>query len=215
MKALSELVIAPANMQSTRMDDVFEIIDGRSRPYTINKDHSLRNATFVDTSNKIPGGGLISTAEDLARFSIALESNTLLNAEITKLMWASQTTTDGKPTGYGYGWDVKQQNGILWVEHTGRQPGSSSILLLLPSRGFAVSIMSNTDNMNITPIAKTTGQCVLEHWGCEAINNELFSKAWSDSFRMMSSVAACPGAVLQAICQPIPNRRAAPKEASP
>ena len=68
MKALSELVIAPANMQSTGVDDVFEIIDGRCRPYTVNKDHSLRNATFVGTSNKIPGGGLISTAEDLAVF---------------------------------------------------------------------------------------------------------------------------------------------------
>ena len=161
MRALSELVIAPATMQSTRVDDVFQIIDGRSRPYTADKDRSLRNATFVDTSNKIPGGGLISTAEDLARFSIALESNTFLNAEITKLMWTSQTTTDGKPTGYGYGWDVKQRNGILTVEHTGHQPGASNILLLLPGRGFAVAIMSNTDDINVTPMAETLANTYL------------------------------------------------------
>jgi CubicO group peptidase (beta-lactamase class C family) len=76
-------------------------------------------------------------------------------------MWTSQTTTDGKPTGYGYGWDVKQQNGILWVEHSGHQPGASNILLLLPSRGFAVSIMSNTDNINITPMAETLANAYL------------------------------------------------------
>lgn len=141
-------------MQSTRVDDVLQIIDGRSRPYTVNKDHSLRNATFVDSS-KIPGGGLISTAEDLARFSIALESNTFLKAKISKLIWTSQTTSDGEPTGYGYGWYVKQQNGILTVEHTGHQPGASNILLLLPGRGFAVAIMTNTDDTNVTAMAET------------------------------------------------------------
>lgn len=55
IKALRELGIAPAGMQSTRPDDVFEIIDGHSRPDTVNPDHSPRNATFVDASKKIPG----------------------------------------------------------------------------------------------------------------------------------------------------------------
>lgn len=55
IKALRELVIAPAGMQSTRPGDVFETIDGRSRSYTVNPDHSPRIATFVDASKKIPG----------------------------------------------------------------------------------------------------------------------------------------------------------------
>ena len=77
-------------------------------------------------------------------------------------MWTSQKTSAGQATGYRYGWDVKQQNGTKWVEHTGHQPGASDILLLLPARGFAVAIMSNTDEIDVTPMAETLARAYLD-----------------------------------------------------
>ena len=156
--ALNALVLTPAGMSSTRTDDAFAIIPHRTRPYTVVAEHSIENAPFVDTSNKIPGGGLISTADDLARFAIALESGRLLNSATTELMWTSQKTSDGKTTGYAYGWGVHEENGVRTVGHTGGQPGCSSAIWMLPGQGFAVTIMANTDEVQVLPIAEALAQ---------------------------------------------------------
>jgi serine beta-lactamase-like protein LACTB, mitochondrial len=159
--ALNKLVLTPAGMMSTRTDDAFAIIPNRSRPYTLAADHSLRNAPFVDTSNKVPGGGMIATADDMARFAIALESGRLLSSATSGLMWTSQKTSDGKATGYAYGWGVHEEHGILTVGHTGGQPGCSSVLWMLPGLGFAVAIMANTDEVQVQPIAEALAQAYL------------------------------------------------------
>ena len=161
VRALDALVLTPAGMTSTRTDDVLAIIAHRSRPYTVAADHTLHNSVFVDTSNKIPGGGLVSTADDLARFAIALESGRLLSSSTTQLMWTSQKTSDGKATGYGYGWGVHEENGVRTVGHTGGQQGCSSVLWMLPDRGFAVAIMANTDEVKVLPIAEALAQAYL------------------------------------------------------
>jgi CubicO group peptidase (beta-lactamase class C family) len=161
VSALNALVLTLAGMASTRTDDAFAIIPRRGRPYTLAPDHSLRNSPFVDTSNKIPGGGMISTADDLARFAIALESGRLLNSATTQLMWTSQKTSDGKETGYAYGWGVHEENGVRTVGHTGGQPGCSSALWMLPDQGFAVAIVANTDEVKVLPIAEALAQTYL------------------------------------------------------
>ncbi len=161
VSALNALVLTPAGMTSTRTDDAFAIIPHRSRPYTVVPGHSLENAPFVDTSNKVPGGGLISTADDLARFAIALEGGRLLNSATTELMWTSQKTSDGKATGYAYGWGVREENGVRTVGHTGGQPGCSSVLWMVPGQGFAVAIMANTDEVKVQPIAEALAQAYL------------------------------------------------------
>ncbi len=115
----------------------------------------------MDTSDKIPGGGMLSTADDLARFAIALESGRLLDSATTQLMWTSQKTSDGKVTGYAYGWGVHEENGMRSVGHTGGQPGCSSVIWMLPSQGFAVAIMANTDEVKVQPVAKELAQAYL------------------------------------------------------
>lgn len=159
---LNELVLRPAAMNSTRTDEVSEIVPARSRPYTHAADRSLRNAPFVDTSNKIPGGGIISTAEDLARLAISLHTNALLKATTAKLMWTSQTTKDGKATGYGCGWNVSEADGVQTIMHGGSQPGASSVLVMLPQKGFAVAVMANTDEVNVRRIAQALTSVYLE-----------------------------------------------------
>jgi serine beta-lactamase-like protein LACTB, mitochondrial len=152
--SLHDLVFVPAGMSSTRVDVASEIVPMRSRPYSHDKDRSLVNATFVDTSYKIPGGGLVSTSEDLAKFAIALDMNAILNPETTKLAWTPQTLKGGKVTSYGLGWAVHSENGVKVVEHGGSQQGASSELWMAPELGFVVAIMANTDEVNVNKIAQ-------------------------------------------------------------
>ena len=71
-------VLAAAKMESTRDDNSREIVANRTRWYSQSADGRIINAPLADTSNKVPGGGLVTTAEDLVRFAAAWEQGRLL-----------------------------------------------------------------------------------------------------------------------------------------
>jgi CubicO group peptidase (beta-lactamase class C family) len=153
-------VFEPAGMRLTRVDDNFAIVPNRARGYTPRTfavfDGNYRNAILMDSSYKIPGGGLLSTADDLARFAIGVNRGTLLKAETLALMSRNQTTRDGALTGYGLGWYVgtrpgRSAEGSIW--HGGVQPGFTGELWLLPSRGCAVAILANLEGGEILGLA--------------------------------------------------------------
>ncbi|QDV46051.1 D-alanyl-D-alanine dipeptidase [Stieleria neptunia] len=167
MALLHEKVLQPAEMTQTVADDTFAIIPNRARGYiratkslltTLPDDHrlvegELYNATLHDTSMKIPGGGLLSTAPDLVRFALALNQGKLLNSDTRDLMWTRQKTTDGKTTNYGLGWSVGRKSGRKAVWHGGAQSGTSTFLLLYPDTGTCVAIMSNLQRLSLMQTA--------------------------------------------------------------
>jgi len=63
-------VFGPAGMEHTQVDDRFAIIPYRTRFYQKTESGTVRNAEFLDSSYKIPGGGWLSSAEDMARFEV-------------------------------------------------------------------------------------------------------------------------------------------------
>lgn len=102
----------------------------------------------MDSSNKAPGGGLLATAEDLARFAIAVQNGVLLEPETRREMFTVRRTRDGIETGYGYGWFIanrpgRQADGTVW--HPGVQAGFTSDLWMLPDQRFAVAILANLE----------------------------------------------------------------------
>lgn len=144
---MREHVFKPAGMTNTRADSVFDIIPNRTRGYgkTRRTEGDIRNAGLADTSYKIPGGGIVSTAEDLARFAIALRRGTLLKEETVAQMYARQKTSDGKETDYGLGWYVGERNGKAEAWHGGVQQGTTGTLRVLPSDRAAVAILTNLE----------------------------------------------------------------------
>jgi serine beta-lactamase-like protein LACTB, mitochondrial len=152
--ALEKLVFKPTGMIATQLDDNAEIIPGRSRTYTRTRKGTIANAPYVDTSNKITSGGLLSSAEDLARFVIALQSKRLLIESSLKLMWTTQNTRDGKPTNYGLGWDVRDENGRRIIEHGGSAIGATNSIYITPEQGVSAVVVTNTDGVNAKAIAQ-------------------------------------------------------------
>jgi CubicO group peptidase (beta-lactamase class C family) len=150
---LQTLIFSPAGMTAIRQDDARRIIPGRSRSYTHAKDGSIANARCIDSSNRIPAAGLLSSAEDLARFVLALQGVRLLSLERVHRMWAQQSTLDGKDTGYGLGWMMHDHNGIKAVAHTGEEPGASTILYVMPDDGASFAILANTDAAGLWKLA--------------------------------------------------------------
>lgn len=92
-------VLAPAGMEQTQVDDRLEIVPYRTRFYPKTDSGRVENADFLDSSYKIPGGGRISSAEDMAKFEVAILNDRLIKRSTRDLMWtplkpSKKTATD-------------------------------------------------------------------------------------------------------------------------
>lgn len=150
---LGSTIFRTAGMSASRIDDLMQIIPNRSRSYTHAKDGSIRNAKSIDLSNRIPAAGILSTADDMARFAIALESGKILSSKSLQAMWTEQTRDGGKPTGYGLGWMIRNHRGAQAVAHTGEQPGSSTLLYVIPGKQISFVVLANTDAAGLWKLA--------------------------------------------------------------
>src|SRR5215204_513961 len=158
-----ENVFKPAAMERIRVDSVADIIPNRAQGYRITDKGVLTNSPLADNSYKVPGGGFVSTAEDLARFAVALQTDRLLKRETLELMYAPQKTKDGKEISYGLGWSVgKRPTGERAVSHSGAQQRVSTFLGMQPDRGLAVVIMSNLEGARLGDLAQRIGDIVLK-----------------------------------------------------
>jgi len=159
---IRENIFKPAGMDRMRPDDVFEIIPNRAQGYRKTQSGELRNSALADTSNKIPGGGLCSTVEDLAKFAIAVQKGLLVKKETLTQMWTRQKTRDGQETSYGLGWSLTEHQGQKEVWHTGGQPRVSTILYMRPDQRLAVVLMSNLEGARLTELARQIADLVLQ-----------------------------------------------------
>jgi serine beta-lactamase-like protein LACTB len=144
-----ENVFVPAAMANIRVDSVADIIPNRAQGYRRTKEGELKNSPLADNSYKVPGGGFVSTADDLAKFAVAVETYKLLKRETTELMFTSQKTSDGKETHYGLGWGVGTHAGTRAIGHSGAQQRVSTVLNMLPDRGIAVAVLANVEDVRL------------------------------------------------------------------
>ena len=155
-------VFRPAGMERIRVDSVADIIPGRAQGYRLTDKGELTNSALADNSYKVPGGGFVSTVEDLAKFAAALQAGRLLKRETAELMYARQKTKDGKETAYGLGWGVGSRDGRRTVGHSGGQQRVSTFLHMLPDHGLAVVLMSNLEQARLGELAQQIGDVLLK-----------------------------------------------------
>lgn len=168
---MRERLFARAGMPRTRVDRVFEVIPDRAAGYQVLTEEAFKrlpaavasfavvggvyNAVLHDTSMKVAGGGLVSTAGDLVQFGIALNTGVILPKPAVEEMWTEGRTPDGKGTGYGLGFGVvPAQEGIRRVSHSGNQAGAASFLVILPEVGVTYAIMTNLEDAELGTISR-------------------------------------------------------------
>jgi len=157
-----EKVFKPAGMANTQADDFFAVIPHRTRWYHKDKAGVVRNAGILDSSYKIPGGGLISSADDMARFEAAILTDKLIQRSTRDLMWTVLQPTEGKPSHYALGWFVAEKFGLRTAGHTGGQQGTDTAFLVAPERRAGVVVLANMDNVNTNLLADEILQIVLD-----------------------------------------------------
>jgi serine beta-lactamase-like protein LACTB len=174
---LQQFVFHPAGMAQTLVDDPQPIVLERSRGYGRSRSGALRNADAVDNTCKIPGGGLLSTAGDLSRLYLALESGKLLKSATVTLMMHNQLppkvlqilkdTLGAKMYagfGYGFGWIIATKHRPDAVWHGGVGSGATTALYLLPHDRVGVAILANIEEQGdaITELVDDVGEIVTD-----------------------------------------------------
>jgi CubicO group peptidase (beta-lactamase class C family) len=156
-------VFVPAKMTSACVDDVNALIPNRAQGYRrAGLTGGLLNSPFADTSNKIPGGGLCGSVEDLARFVAALMNDgRLLTSQKRNGMWTAQKTKNGRATEYGLGWRIAKRDGLREVFHGGAQQRVRAFLYVLPEKRLAVALMCNLEGASLSALAPKIADVVL------------------------------------------------------
>jgi serine beta-lactamase-like protein LACTB, mitochondrial len=148
-----ENIFRPAGMEHTQPDDFFAIIPHRTRWYHKDAHGAVQNAGVLDSSYKIPGGGWLSSADDLARYETAILADTLLKRSTRDLMWTPGKTADGKQLDYALGWGLSKKYGLSLFAHTGGQQGTSTCILLAPERAAGIVVLANLEGADVAALS--------------------------------------------------------------
>jgi len=147
---VTKSVLTPAGMSSTQADDRFAIIPRRTRFYQKDENGHVLNADFLDSSYKIPGGGWLASAEDMARFEVAILNDTLVKRSTRDLMWTATLDKDGG--GYGLGWGVSKQGDTVTFSHNGGQQGTSTLIAVVPEQKLGIVVLINMEAVDEEPL---------------------------------------------------------------
>ncbi|MGC2694821.1 MAG: serine hydrolase domain-containing protein [Candidatus Angelobacter sp.] len=153
---MRQAIFLPAGMQHTEDDDVHRIIPHRAQGYQKTKTGEIINSDLADTSYKLPGGGLTSNAEDMARLEAALLDYKVLQQATRQQMWTKQTTlpSDKDPArGYGLGWGSSTWFGFTTVGHGGAQQRVSTAIIMQPEHKAGAVVLCNLEDVDVFALA--------------------------------------------------------------
>ncbi|MHC1654945.1 serine hydrolase domain-containing protein [Stenotrophomonas maltophilia] len=91
------------------------------------------------------GGGILTTADDTARWLVALTEGRLLQDPARQRMWTAERLADGRAAAWAGGWPVLNASPDLQVAGIG---GARSAFIVYPERGVAVVMLTNLVGAN-------------------------------------------------------------------
>ena len=143
---LEEEVSRPLGLRRVMLEPSGRMADDQALPYARDSAGRHLPARTVDLSDRWPAGGLISSAEELARFGLGVFGSDYLPAAWREMLLTSQRTTAGVATRVGLGWRIATDSlGRRYAHHGGASTGGRAFLLVYPDQGVAVAILANTE----------------------------------------------------------------------
>ena len=138
-------IFEKAGMSNTGIEKYGEVYENKSSVYHKNSRGKIKQVNFTNLSDRLPGGGIQSTVEDMLKFGDAVLNGSLIKPETLKLM-ATNSGLKKEGNGYGLGFYLYGKNPKYGdvIGHTGGQIGCSGIFFLLPEVKTSIIVLSNT-----------------------------------------------------------------------
>jgi len=145
---LNQNIWEKVEMTNTEVENSSMLMAKDYKIYHRNNKGKIKTYKTTNLSDRIPAGGIISTAPDLIKFGNGILDGTLIKKE-TMLLMQENLGLKKEGNGYGLGWYLYGENPKLGnvFGHNGAQLGSSCWLMLLPDQKAVVTVLSNTSGV--------------------------------------------------------------------
>jgi CubicO group peptidase (beta-lactamase class C family) len=166
---LTTAIFRPLGMNSTRLNDLTDVIPNRAAGYQWIGDNVdrpppvvtgyhgpknvLQNAIYLSPTRTWAAGGIVSNVTDLVRWEQALLEGKLLRKETIAQMQRPFKLGEGKETEYGYGNELGQFKGHHIAGHQGSGVAFNAALLRLVDDRLSVIVLCNQTTAPSLPIA--------------------------------------------------------------
>lgn len=164
-------VAKKVDLQNTRTDHPFDIIENRSGFYTVTianpvfpwmQDGAVINTIFRDSSDYYPSGGMLASAADLANFTYNVFVSDFLSAEMKSLITNPAMLNNGAPAAveggdgsifYSFGWELRKNSdgGIVSYGHNGETNGAYALIRYFPEDDMAIAAIANYNILGREP----------------------------------------------------------------
>jgi len=140
---MDEAVFKSLDMTRSHYDRRRAILAERAQGYELDPFGTLLHSENIDASHASAAGALISSANDLARWSHLLLTGEMLEAETLDEAWSPQAIPGGQPSSYGLGFNISWENGRRVIWHNGLASGFQAAFSIYPDDGLIVVVLSN------------------------------------------------------------------------
>ena len=135
---LKEQIFAPLGMHSSLYDDLGTVIPRSATGYRSRGTHFV-SAPYGSAKALFAAGGIHSTVDDLLRWHLALQYDTVLSQASRNAMFEAGIG------GYGYGWYLRTFFDRQAQLHSGSALGFSAFIIRFPTEKLSAIVLSNSD----------------------------------------------------------------------
>ena len=158
---LNKNIFEKIGMNHSRYASDVAVIKDRAYGYQ-QKTSGYVNKTAIDFSIPFSSGALMSTVDDMLIWQNALNNQLLLKSATIKKAFARYKLNSGEKFTYGYGWHLKDIDGVATREHGGSIFGFKTMAVYIPDLDIYVLGLSNCDCNSPTQAVKNIAGLALK-----------------------------------------------------
>lgn len=150
---IQKYIFEKIGMENSRYASDLAVINNRAYGYN-KKETGYINKAKISFTIPFSSGSLMSTLGDMLKWQNALNLNLLLKPETINKAFTTYKLNSGEAFNYGYGWHLKEINGIATREHGGSIFGFKTMGVYMPSANIYVVGFSNCDCNSPTQLVR-------------------------------------------------------------
>ena len=153
-------IFAPLGMRNSHFnEDLHAVVPHRAVSYQPGADGAMR--LFVKNFEASGDGNLLTTVEDLARWSRIFDGDATNVPGLSALLLTPGTLAGGKALDYAFGLRHSLYRGLKMINHAGSLLGFRGVLLYFPERRCLVVCLANASTINPGLLTRRMADVVL------------------------------------------------------